>query len=946
MQKFKTTFIWTIAVAGILFANFRGVSAQSRSYVYQHLDREDGLASSIVLAILQDREGYMWFGTDNGLQRYDGRKFTHYRHQSHNPNSLGSDIIEALLQDTKGNIWIVSPTSITRFSPGQNTFTRIPVLAQFKTNGLPRQWQLQECNSNLLLSSQDGSARAIFNSAKQAFLPVTATEHNLFCTPAPVNNAVSLPGNEQYNFYKDKQGNTWAGAEQFWVQYAGTATFQRVPPGNLARYSLIYNHIYSITQNKEGTIWLGTDKGIYYFNPEKQRFFTVTTAFDSEKNTPESDAVSGFLETITGEIWVSSVNKGLRVYNQQFKLLRTYQPSPKGFIQQASCVIEDRRHQVWAGGNGMLLQIKNAGISAKPFRFPLLKNQVMVKAALDSSGIIWWGTNTGLLIRHNPTTNQMTPLNLKNQTGGADIGQIKRILLGQDGSLWIATSLNGVFRLNALTGKVMDHYTTATRPHGLLSNETGEMIWLNDSTLVISTNQGLHYLNFKNNNVTYLTTANGLPANAVLNLIKASDKYLFLTTQFSLNRWNLQTKTATGYGIRDGLVNESYAFNTGYQLRDGRLLLGTLQGFYYFHPDSLNNIELPPDVSITGFRIFDRNLPVKESTLRKDGLHLTYNQNFFTIEFAALNYYDDGKISYEYQLQGVDPAWRNAGSNRFASYTNLNGGTYQFKVRARLSDGTLSRQVTSFPLVIAQPFWKTWWFICLILLLLAALGFGIYKLRINRLLALQQVRTRIARDLHDDMGSTLSTITIFSDMAKQQVLTNPAVTQNYLNKISDYSHQMMTTMDDIVWSINPHNDSLQNLTARMREVATELLEAKNIAFSIETDAALNTTRLPLELRYDCFMIFKEALNNIAKYAQCSQVWINLSVTANIFFLKIKDNGQGFDVSTANSGNGLLNMQKRAQNRNGHINIKSGMSQGTTIALAVPLSGINFKPTRV
>lgn len=153
-------------------------------------------------------------------------------------------------------------------------------------------------------------------------------------------------------------------------------------------------------------------------------------------------------------------------------------------------------------------------------------------------------------------------------------------------------------------------------------------------------------------------------------------------------------------------------------------------------------------------------------------------------------------------------------------------------------------------------------------------------------------------------------------------------------------------MDDIVWSINPHNDSLQNLTVRMREVATELLEAKNITFTIQTDPALNTTRLPLELRYDCFMIFKEALNNIAKYAHCTHVWIKLSLTANTLFLKIKDNGQGFDVQSANTGNGLLNMQKRAQNRKGQLQITSVIAQGTTIMLSVPLSGSTIKSIRV
>jgi signal transduction histidine kinase len=150
-------------------------------------------------------------------------------------------------------------------------------------------------------------------------------------------------------------------------------------------------------------------------------------------------------------------------------------------------------------------------------------------------------------------------------------------------------------------------------------------------------------------------------------------------------------------------------------------------------------------------------------------------------------------------------------------------------------------------------------------------------------------------------------------------------------------------MDDIVWSINPQNDSLQNLISRMREFAAELLDAKNIAFTIQADAAINTMHLPLESRYDCFMIFKEALNNIAKYSNCRQVRIALKVVGNKLQIEITDNGQGFEVQAASGGNGLLNMQKRALNIKGQLEIKSVLGKGTTILLTAPLPKVIFKP---
>ncbi len=924
--------------------------AQTRPYVYQHLDREDGLASSIVLAILQDSQGYMWFGTDNGLQRYDGRQFTHYRFELNNPNSLASDIVEALLQDGQGNLWIASPGFVTRFSVQQHTFHRIPIVSAAGASNLPQRWRLQQCEGRILLLSGNGQETYVYHASRNAFVFLLASQlDTLSCSTKTLAPATSLPPPAPYVHLQDKRGAVWAAGEALWVRRPGQTAFEQVPKNSNARYGIDYNQIYSIAQNREGTLWLGTDRGVYFFNPEKQPFFTVEAeTMGSANGQPQAPAaITGFLETKAGEVFASSINNGIKVYDQQFRLRCDYSQSATGKPLQAWCLAEDRLNRVWAGSSdGTLLLLENDGAAVVRLSPPALAGQTMVKAATDAAGNIWWGTNKGQLFQHNTEKNSFRQFALQPQIGGQQTGQIQRILFAADGSLWVGTSQAGVLHLHAETGELLHHFATTTRPGGLLSNAVGEITWLNNDTLLVSTNLGLHFLDVKSKQVKALTTADGLPSNTILNLVKASDRYLFFTSQISLSRWDLRTGSFTGYGAHDGLLNESYAFNTGYRLHDGRMLLGTLQGFYYFHPDSLEKSPAPPNVAITGFRIFDKNIPLLADAVKDGGISLAYKQNFFTVEFAALDYYNEAKITYEYQLEGVDPDWRKGGRNRFASYTNLDGGNYRFKVRARRDDGTTSAEVTTLALRIANPFWKSAWFWALVLLVLAAILYGLYKLKVNRLLALQQVRTRIARDLHDDMGSTLSTITIFSDMAKHQVLSDPGLAQGYLDKISRYSHAMMSAMDDIVWSVNPHNDSLQNLVSRMRELATELLEAKDIAFTIQADAGLNTTRLPLESRYDCFMIYKEALNNLAKYADCKQVWIKINTANHMLQLEIIDDGQGFDVQTANSGNGLQNMQKRAQHMKGHLKISSAKGSGTAILLAVPLPKINFKTAKL
>jgi signal transduction histidine kinase len=186
------------------------------------------------------------------------------------------------------------------------------------------------------------------------------------------------------------------------------------------------------------------------------------------------------------------------------------------------------------------------------------------------------------------------------------------------------------------------------------------------------------------------------------------------------------------------------------------------------------------------------------------------------------------------------------------------------------------------------------------------------------------------------MGSTLSTINILSEMAKMKVNTDTGKTQEYINKISDNSSRMMEAMDDIVWSINPTNDSMQKIAARMREFATGVLEAKNIEFTFRVDDLVNELKLDMEARRDFFLLFKEAVNNLAKYSECKLATIDISVQKSVLIMKIQDDGVGFNVMEADSGNGLSNMKKRAQSLRGKLYIESRESKGTTVTLEAPV----------
>ncbi|MBC7915437.1 MAG: hypothetical protein H7Y07_15100, partial [Pyrinomonadaceae bacterium] len=304
---------------------------------------------------------------------------------------------------------------------------------------------------------------------------------------------------------------------------------------------------------------------------------------------------------------------------------------------------------------------------------------------------------------------------------------------------------------------------------------------------------------------------------------------------------------------------------------------------------------------------------------------------------ATLNYNRRNKLIYYYMLQGADKTWIKTDGPTAANYSLLPAGNYTFMVKSVNSEGLESADITKLPIQIKPAFWQTWWFTLLISLIISGLIYLAYKQRLNQIVEVQQIRERVARDLHDDMGSTLSTINILSEMAKIKIKTNVESAEDYIAKISDNSIRMMEAMDDIVWSIKPSNDSIQKITARMREFAAGILEPKNIDYSFDLDENVKEITLDMEARRDLFLIFKESLNNLAKYSGATKAMISFYQKDKILVLKIEDNGRGFLVEEMPDGNGLINMKKRSDKLKGKFTIHSLINTGTKICLEIPLT---------
>jgi signal transduction histidine kinase len=338
-----------------------------------------------------------------------------------------------------------------------------------------------------------------------------------------------------------------------------------------------------------------------------------------------------------------------------------------------------------------------------------------------------------------------------------------------------------------------------------------------------------------------------------------------------------------------------------------------------------------PPLVVTSFKIHQAEVPLDY----QKQIQLMPSQNVFSVDFVALNYRKRDDNQYAYYLEGFEKDWNYIGSKHIAAYTNLNPGRYTLHMRAGDALGNWSEKTLEMQIEVLPAFYQTVWFKVLISLLITAFLYGIYQYRINQLLHLQQVRNRISADLHDELGSTLSGISIMGALAARELPAQHS-SRALVDRIMDDVRQISGSLDDIVWNISPKNDSLSSLIARMTRYASELFEAKQIAYKFDIPDHLDEMKLSMEQRRNVYLIFKEAVNNLVKYAKCSQAFITIRPNKEKVLLIVRDNGVGFNPDASSDRNGIKNLRDRARSLRGEINIQSKPGEGTTITLQFPV----------
>lgn len=1006
---FLSSLLWD----GVLFA-------QQSQVQFQHLAVTDGLSDNTVNAITQDKYGFIWIATVDGLNRFDGYRVEAFTHEITNPLSLPSDRITCLYSDIDGNLWIGTDEGLSRFNFNNHSFynfkhnptnkNSIPSNVIRKITGDDKGFiwiatnqglccfdknkkqfttlspssinEDQPADNNIIDIANDNEGHLWVLTPKllskltlsttqliswRNVLDDTIKEISRGSIAVDHQNKIWLCNDEKAaqfnpasgvyerfftfdikklghsnlyirNIFVDKSGKIWLAAQPLGCGYLSgtTDTFQFIKHDALLNTSLAANNARCIFEDRDGLIYIGSDHGMDRFNPAEKKF----DLYRSFNQTIPRQWFRVFCEDSLKNLWIATSGSGVYVLNRKNNSVINYCniPGKPTSLSENSVrsLYLDKHGIMWVGTAHGLNRFNDR---LRTFKTYLPENtngslpgDFIWAIVNDDKGNLWIATNHGLCY-YDYVKDKFS--NFSGDTAKQALNRsISAIYIDKEKDLWLSVNINGspLARYNASTGKVITWRHNGDDTTSIAGNNVYSITQDNDGVMWFGTSGGLSRYNKSQNNFTTYTTKNGLPNNHVAELIFDKRGNLWMSTNNGICMMNKSGTRIKTFDESDGLQGKEFNLQSAYETGDGEFCFSGYDGFNMFNPDSFRYNLQPPPVVLRSVKIFDKYLTEDSAIFSLKPMKLSYRENFFTFEFAALNYDHPERNHYRCQLTGFDKEMITLGNSRTISYTNVPPGKYTLKVIASNNDGVWNRIGIDWTLIITPPFWQTWWFYSLYALAICTAVFLLYNMRINQFKRELSIRNKIARDLHDDVGSTLSSLNMVSALAMKRLRDDPVKIRGLLEKITETSERMTGKMQDIVWAVNPLNDSFAQITARMQEFASQILELKNIDLTFTVDQKSRTLKVPLRYRNDLFMIFKEAINNVAKYSQATHTWVSIKRNNKMIFLEIRDNGSGFDASKIKKGNGLMNMRERAKSFNGTLAINSG-NDGTTILLA-------------
>ncbi len=953
----KDNSIWIGTRNGLNRINFFDNLANDK-ICFQHFLYDSSNTSSIsnnnIEAIYQDHSGQIWIGTTHGLNKLDientkketSFKFVRYFNDPYNPETISSNRISSLIEDNYGNLWIGT------LGGGLNKLNlKTNKISHYFNEGSPSYSHyiitlFVDHNGTLWMGTYGGGLIK-FNPENELF--------KVYKNDSGIN---SLSNNHVFSIKEDRDGFLWIGT------FGGG--INKFDPVNEMFHS--YNHIatepnslnsdliYSVFIDNSNNLWAGSDKGLNKLDLKPIKFFHYKNS-PHDSNSIQDNFVNSLVEDHTGNLWIAT-NKGLDKIDHLTKDYTHYDLNKgKGsnrFI--LSDLYTDSRGNLWIGsfGDGLFKFNK----STQKFE-QFVHNPENSKSILDdriteifeiNNGYLLIGTHIGIC-KMNIKTGEFFPyifdLNDSRILEGIDITNIYK---DKEDILWIATR-EGLFSLDCNSRKWEKYIHNNNDTNSISPSDVNSVIEDKNGIIWIGTKYGLDKFDRAQSRFVHYTKKDGLPSNLVTNILADAEGNLWITAGKYISKFSGQR--FRNFGANDGIKAFSFNADAKFKSKRGKIYFGGANGYIKFSPQSIKDNPYPPQVVITRFKKYEE---VKKSSLQllnTNEIHLAYDDNFFSFEFAALDFTRPVENQYACKLEGLEDHWNYIGTRNYVSYTNLDPGKYIFRVKASNNDGVWNDKGRALTIIIPPPFWQTGWFGVLAGLIMTGMIFMLYKKRIYNLekertaheefsrsliRSQENERRRIASELHDSLGQNLLIIKNRALMGMKAKTDNMQCEQ--LKEISLAASTAITEVRRTSYDLHPYQLERLGLTKTIRSILNNIDNSCEINFNESLDDIDGL--LSKENEINVYRIVQECINNIVKHSEADSADVKIKKNEKNIRIDIVDYGKGFDINSIHAehdpakGFGIRNISRRVNIVNGTLKINSSVNVGTYINITIPL----------
>jgi signal transduction histidine kinase/ligand-binding sensor domain-containing protein len=952
-----------------------------RTITFQHEENnKKSIAGNFITRILEDSSHVVWIGNDAGIDRFNqaDNSFSHYAIPTADGH-LENSYCVLLGFTNKNDLWFIDPNSktIKIFNTLNNKFRTV-----INTDAVDGTLHVDSASHKIQIWTYLSIGTTCFAFDKDSLI-----YRKSYFTG---NKNTALPALLIFHVLKENDTTVWLATAKGLIEL-NTETSHFATYNQLKSETVNENRY--VARSPGGLLWVGTgNAGLYTFDPTTRKF---VDHFRNETLDPYSvcsnNIVSIYFDRV-GNIWCGSYGNGISYAHIENNFLSKHLSK----TEMDRWKKENNISWLNADGNGniwcMIQDVQgfwklDSSLKLKEFRVPLLKNGKPFSAAvyemLFDRSSAWCTTDRGLF-HYDILTNTIRQVAYP-RLSTALFGSYwsKLITRLHDGSVLFST-FGGVYRISSQKGKesilplpAFNHQPVKAfdmifedSSYQIYIQDTGDSLYILSSrgplgnyeiiktlafhpeifhmqelgpVIYMATNAGLFLLNKTSLSIKKSAVNEQLPFTSISNLLVEKNK-IWLFGEKGLYQYNMLDKTGRLFSVEDGLPSNEFKEYSFLYTASGNCIVGTTNGILSFNPAKSQDLVYPPRAQLTNMYVNDSATGFLANPQECTKVVLDHDQNTFSFDYSCISFQHTQASEFEYKLEGYDETWIRGGINHYTRYSRIAPGAYLFRIRTMDVMGKISPFVKTLAIEIRKAFWQTTIFRILMFLLLGIFIWSLVKGYLNirirkqqvefeKLQAVEKERTRIATDMHDDLGAGLSRIKFLSEtigMKKQQ--QQPI--EEDIGSISNYANEMISKMGEIVWALNEKNDSLSDLLSYTRAYATEYLISNGIACQVNAPPLFPSVFVSGEFRRNIYLTIKEVLHNIVKHASAEHVTITIQIARNLH-IEIDDDGIGFDAMHVRKySNGLNNMQKRMKDIAGNLEIIR--RNGTRIILSVPL----------